>query len=546
MNPFKFFAQALFVLTIAFPVCAIGQHKVPIAIEQIAAGKNADGRLELFALCADKALYHRWQVPPNGDWSDWVSLGGTNLQKFAVSNSADGRFEVLVLGGDRSLWLKAQSSPNGNWNEWSSLGGTNLQQIAIGKNADGRLEIFALGGDKAVWHKWQLAVNGGWGEWATLGGTNLQQITSGNNADGRLEVLALGSDRRVWHKWQTTPNGGWGEWANLGGTDLQQVAVGNNADGRIEISTLGGDRRVWNKWQTTPNGGWGEWSNLGGTILQQVALGNNADGRLEVFALGGDKGLWHKWQLSPNGGWGEWASLGRNDLQQMSIGNYPDGKLYAFGLSSDGQAYQTWQISPNGGWTGSWATMGSPVKIVTCSQNEHWDGTKCVPNPPPTCSMTLSPPKGYVNLGESVNVNWAVLNCTNCQISLSAWVSGDGLAFDKQIFLKTNLSSSGTITFAPNAQWTKYIVSVSGLNTPCEKINKIYVPPATPDPNTCSSCPDCWFYFKLTNSMGWCQMVAYCNKEKSEDAAKQRAQSEWPGYTITKIDYQSFVNGCPF
>lgn len=179
-----------------------------------------------------------------------------------------------------------------------------------------------------------------------------------------------------------------------------------------------------------------------------------------------------------------------------------------------------------------------------CGSNEHWDGEHCVPNQPLTCSMTLSPNNGYVNLGESVNVNWAVSNCTNCQISLSAWVSGGGLAFDKQIFLKTNLSSPGTLTFTPNAQWTKYIVSVSGLNTPCEKINQIYIPPATTDPNTCSSCPDCWFYFKLTNNLGWCQMVAYCNKEKSEDAAKQRAQSEWPGYSVKKITYQTFVNGC--
>src|SRR6266498_3883098 len=43
---------------------------------KFASARNQDGRLELFARGADQALWHIWQVAPNGGWSGWESLGG--------------------------------------------------------------------------------------------------------------------------------------------------------------------------------------------------------------------------------------------------------------------------------------------------------------------------------------------------------------------------------------------------------------------------------------------------------------------------------------
>ena len=39
-------------------------------------GRNADGRLEVFARGTDNALWHIWQTAPNNGWSGWASLGG--------------------------------------------------------------------------------------------------------------------------------------------------------------------------------------------------------------------------------------------------------------------------------------------------------------------------------------------------------------------------------------------------------------------------------------------------------------------------------------
>jgi hypothetical protein len=184
---------------------------------------------------------------------------------------------------------------------------------------------------------------------------------------------------------------------------------------------------------------------------------------------------------------------------------------------------------------------------VVCSANEHWDGSKCVINQPLTCSLSFVPTNGYVNLGDPLVINWTVANCINCQVSLTAFVSSGGLPYDKQVFNLNNLPSTGSHTYKQTDHFTKYFICASGNGTSCvdSKENQIYIPPATPDPKPCFSCPDCWFYFQLKNSLGWCQMVAYCNKDKKEDIAKQQAQSEWPSYTtIKKIDYLTFVNGC--
>lgn len=39
-------------------------------------GRNADGRMEVFACGTDNALWHIWQTAPDNGWSGWASLGG--------------------------------------------------------------------------------------------------------------------------------------------------------------------------------------------------------------------------------------------------------------------------------------------------------------------------------------------------------------------------------------------------------------------------------------------------------------------------------------
>ena len=56
---------------------------------QIVCGSNQDGRLEIFWIGSDSTVHHKWQLTPNGDWSENETLHGKATQ-IAVGNNADG------------------------------------------------------------------------------------------------------------------------------------------------------------------------------------------------------------------------------------------------------------------------------------------------------------------------------------------------------------------------------------------------------------------------------------------------------------------------
>jgi hypothetical protein len=137
--------------------------------------RNADGRLEVFALGTDGQIYHMWQLVPNGSWSGWGALAGAALASApAVGTNADGRLELVAVAGDGSLQHAWQTAPNSGWSSWASLGsagGGFLSDAAPGTstNADGRLEIFVVASDSELYHAWQTAANNGWSGWGSFG-----------------------------------------------------------------------------------------------------------------------------------------------------------------------------------------------------------------------------------------------------------------------------------------------------------------------------------------------------------------------------------------
>jgi hypothetical protein len=87
-------------------------------------GNNRDGRLELFCIGTDKALYHNRQLSANsGTWSGWKSLGG-KIRQINVSQNQDGRLQVFCVGAqDRLIHHRIQQTPGGDvWSDWGTLG----------------------------------------------------------------------------------------------------------------------------------------------------------------------------------------------------------------------------------------------------------------------------------------------------------------------------------------------------------------------------------------------------------------------------------------
>src|SRR6266496_4112763 len=239
-------------------------------------GQNSDGRLEVFTIASDGALWHIWQASPGqGPWSNWFSSGQpvTSLANAqfppSMAQNADGRLEAFTVGTDGALWHIYQVAPNGTWSSWTPRGKppnlTAINAPFVDKNADGRLEALTIGSDGALWHIWQTTPNGTWSNWASLGLPKSMSITSPptveKNKDGRLEVLVSGHDGALLHIWQTVPGSVWGNWDSLGSPP--NIAINSfpfvsiNADGRLEAFVNGSDGALWHCWQVTPGGQWG-------------------------------------------------------------------------------------------------------------------------------------------------------------------------------------------------------------------------------------------------------------------------------------------------
>lgn len=263
---------------------SLGKPTVPLKSSPSTA-QNTDGRLEVFSAGSDGALWHLWQTSADTPWSGWSSLNkpaNTSLLVTAgIGKNADGRLEVFVIGSDGALWHNWQTAPEqGPWFNWFSSGrpsasiGNAQFPPSLAQNVDGRLEAFTVGTDGALWHIYQVAPNGIWSGWAPLGTPpNVHAVTVpivGQNADGRLEVFTIGSDGALWHIWQTRPGQGpWSNWFSSGrpaasvSNTSPALAVSQNLDGRLEVFTVGSDGALWHLWQSRPNGTWSTWASLG-------------------------------------------------------------------------------------------------------------------------------------------------------------------------------------------------------------------------------------------------------------------------------------------
>jgi hypothetical protein len=82
-------------------------------------GQNADGRLDVFAGGTSNAVYHIRQLTLGGAWSGWNSLDGAVkgppfLRTLAVGRNADGRLDVFAWVINNALYHIYQPVP-GNW-----------------------------------------------------------------------------------------------------------------------------------------------------------------------------------------------------------------------------------------------------------------------------------------------------------------------------------------------------------------------------------------------------------------------------------------------
>jgi F5/8 type C domain len=325
------------------------------------------------------SVYHKWQSSTGSStWSAWNGLGGATPSTPTVTSNTDGRLEVFAVGSQNALYHKWQTSSGSGsiWSGWSTLGGAAVSDAnpAIIANSDGRLEVFLVGAQDELYHKWQTSPGSSiWSQWFSLeggikAGTN-PAVTM--NSDGRLEVFVIGADNKLYHKWQTSPGSSiWSQWISLDGTVKAGTdpEVLSNANGRLVAFVVGADNELYHKWQSAPGSStWTQWSSLGGSLRDNTnpVVGINNDGRLEAFVINDANQLYHKSQISPGSSniWTQWMALGGSVAADSGpeVGINSDGRLEVFVVDSENTLFSKKQTSAGSSSWSQWNPLGGTI-----------------------------------------------------------------------------------------------------------------------------------------------------------------------------------------
>ena len=121
-------------------------------------GVLSDGRLEVFTYRVDStpgSLWHIWQETPTSGWSSWQSLGSGLTRGPVVARNADGRLEVFAIGSFGEV-VHAWQLKEGGWSGLESLGalggGVANSWFDVERNAQGGLEVIIIGWDGRMYH----------------------------------------------------------------------------------------------------------------------------------------------------------------------------------------------------------------------------------------------------------------------------------------------------------------------------------------------------------------------------------------------------------
>jgi hypothetical protein len=322
----------------------------------VAAVRNNDSRLEVFARRSDNAIWHRWEDPAaSGGWSAWQSLGGSFSNDPVVGRAADGHLEVFVRNASGAIVEKWRTgaTPESGWSAgWTQIATGIAGNPVVTQNVASRLAVFARANDGSIGYTVQTsgAPGASWATWSSLGGFLSSDPAVAVNADGRLETFARAPDGLVWHKWETTAGSTWSNWwFPLGGSTSGNPAVGRNADGRLELFAITPQGLLWHRHQTTV-GATTDWTAeqfLGGDLLGNLvgATGNligspsiayGSGGRLGVLARTNNSRLWTKWQKTAGvDTWSVWTSTCGNSVADPVATSPSNGSPELFVRTAD-------------------------------------------------------------------------------------------------------------------------------------------------------------------------------------------------------------------
>lgn len=326
--------------------------------------RDADGRVEVFAVGQDSQLWHNYETNLNGNWSGWQSMGGNWPGDPAVALNNNGTLEVFIVGNQgpngASLFHAWQTGAGSNtWTGWNAMNGVWPKGIpSVVHNLASGLEVFMRGRDANLYHAWQCGgCSNGWSNWYPMGGSWNTDPVVANSSNGGMEIFMVGGSTNLYYN-QESSSGAWSGWVNMGGTwPVERPTITTNMANRLEVFMRGWNSNIYHAWQTSPNSGtWTGWYAMGASVTHNPVVAKNTDGRMELFVVGNNNSLYRQWENS-QAAWSRWNNTGGSWSGQPAVTINLAGGLEVFMVGYSGQIYHAWQNG--GGNSGSYSNWYS-------------------------------------------------------------------------------------------------------------------------------------------------------------------------------------------
>jgi len=276
----------------------------------VAASSWGPGRLDLFVIGTDGALYHRYGG--GSSWSVWERLGGEWVSAPAAVSWGPGRIDVFALGNDSALWhIWGDGS---TWSDWESLGGNWTSAPAVSSAGENSMNVFVRGKDNALWHIWwgwdESQSKCKWSSWGSFGGYLTSAPAAISRDQGHIDVFARGKDNHLIHRSYEFPT--WSNWELLVDGSLNSAPTVSSPDNyTLDVYIRGEDNALYmNRWDGRQSE-WGGWQTLGGKLTSAPAAVYSGSSRTDVFARGTDNTLVHKWWGAPKWDWNDFETIGK-------------------------------------------------------------------------------------------------------------------------------------------------------------------------------------------------------------------------------------------
>ncbi|GAA3283910.1 TIGR03767 family metallophosphoesterase [Dactylosporangium vinaceum] len=193
----------------------------------ITAVRDATGRMQLFIATAGGDVWQCGQQSPGGTvftgWSGGFGLAGQFVTQVAAVRNADGRVALFATTSRGQLMHRAVQA-SGAWGAWTLFAvpsdhGAELRfnKVAATIQPDGRVALFAVDHDWRVWRNYDFpAGSAKFAAWKQVDGGRMTQVAARlEPSTGRLRLFGVDNSGKLWTQAQTAVNtDAWTGWAS--------------------------------------------------------------------------------------------------------------------------------------------------------------------------------------------------------------------------------------------------------------------------------------------------------------------------------------------